>query len=167
MPFYYLWGVTSRLIKLVKIPLSLVIVLYLLIVNLKNYGYLVGLAHIFYSCLPCLQLIHSWILSRSQQSPIHHTWLNYLLSCYPILLLSILVNQLLTSPGSCTQDLLLTVYHIHDFNKCMTGIFSFVMDDDVIHDSCLLEKSTTKSLFSSTQPHKNTWGTYIPTAKLF
>ena len=54
MPFSSLWGVTSRLIKRVKIILSHVIVLSLLLFNFKNYGYLVGLAHIFYSCIPCL-----------------------------------------------------------------------------------------------------------------
>ena len=42
MPFSSLWGVTSFLIKRVKISLSRVIVLYFLLFKLKNYGYLVN-----------------------------------------------------------------------------------------------------------------------------
>ena len=59
---------------------------------------------------------------------------------YPLFLLSILVNPLLTSPGSCTQYLLIPVYPIHNFREFVTGIFSLVTGDAVIRDSSLLDK---------------------------
>ena len=55
------------------------------------------------------------------------------------LILSILENPLLTSPGSCDQYLLIPVYPIHNFSKCVTGIFSIVTGDDVIRDSCIID----------------------------
>ena len=64
-----------------------------------------------------------------------------LLSFILVLLLSILVNPLLTSPGYCSHDLLIIVHPIHDFSECMTGIFSTFTGDDVICDSCLLDTS--------------------------
>ena len=53
--------------------------------------------------------------------------------------LSILVNSLLTSPGSCDQDPLIPVFPIHDFSECVTGIFSLVAGDYVIPDSSPLD----------------------------
>ena len=119
------------------------IVLYLLFFKFKimvtwwdwNTSFILAL---HFSCF-IFVLIFSWILSSSQQSPIHHAGLHYLSLFYPILLLSILVNPLLTSNGSCTQDLIITVYPIHDFIKCVTRIFIIVTDDYVIRDSCFLD----------------------------
>ena len=56
--------------------------------------------------------------------------------------LSILVNSLITSPGSCDQDALIPVFPIHDFSECVTGIFSLVTGDDVIGDSSLLDRKS-------------------------
>ena len=56
------------------------------------------------------------------------------------LILSILENPLLTSPGSCDQYLLIPVYPIHNFREFVTGIFSLVTGDAVIRDSILLDK---------------------------
>ena len=102
-----------------------------------------GLAHLFYSCLPCILFN---ISLESQLDLVQLTAISHppcrttlLIIFYPLLLLSILVNPLLTSPGSCTQDLLIPVYPIHDFSKCVTGIFSLDAGNDVIHDSCLLD----------------------------
>ena len=53
--------------------------------------------------------------------------------------LSILVNPWLISPVSWDQDLLIPVCPIHNYIKCMTGIFSIFTGNDAIHDSCLLD----------------------------
>ena len=102
-----------------------------------------GLTHLLYYCLPCLLyhilLSHRWILSSSQKYPIHHAGLHYLLYFYPLFLLSVLVNPWLTSPGSWAQELLITVYLIHDYIECVTGIFSLFTGDEIIRDSCILE----------------------------
>ena len=84
-------------------------------------------------------LSHSWILSISQQSPINHAGLHYLLYFYPLLFSSIFMNPWLTSPGSLYQDLLIPLCTIHNYSEWVTGIFSLVTGDDFIRDSCLLE----------------------------
>ena len=94
-------------------------------------------------------LSHICILYRSQQSPIHHAGLHYLLYFYPLLILSILVNTLLTSPGSFTQDSQIPVCPIHNFSKWVTGIFSLVTGDDVIRDSYLIDKGGENSAMVS------------------
>ena len=54
--------------------------------------------------------------------------------------LSILVNSLLTSPGYCDLDLLIPVFTIKEFSKCVTGIIILVTGDDVIRDSSLIDR---------------------------
>ena len=125
----------------VKIPLSRVIVLSLFLFNFKTmvtwWDFPTYFTIVFHVSRFIFLLSHSWILSSSQQSPIQHAGLYYLISFYPIFLLSILLNTLLISSRSCTQELIIPVYPIHDFIKCVTGIFSLVMGDDVIRDFCL------------------------------
>ena len=129
--------------RYVKIPLSRVIVLSLLFFNFKTmvtwWVCPTSFTIVFHVSRFIFILIHSWILSRSQKSPIRHAGIHYLLSFYPLFLLSILVNPLLTSPVYCTQDLLIPIYPIHDFRECVTVIFSLVTSDDVIRDSCLID----------------------------
>ena len=104
----------------VKILLSRVIVLSFLLFNFKTmvtwWYWTTSFTLVFHVSCFIFLLIHIWILSSSQQSSIHHAGLHYLLSFYSLFLLSILLNPLLTSPGSCTQDLLIPVYPIHDFS---------------------------------------------------
>ena len=94
---------------------------------------------LFYVSRFILLLSHSWILSSSQQSPIHHSGRHYLLYFYPILLLPILVNPWLTSNGSWSQDLLISVCPTHNYSECVTVIFSLFKCDVFIRDSCFLE----------------------------
>ena len=54
---------------------------------------------------------------------------------------SILLISSLTNPVSCDQDPIILVFPIHDFSKCVTGIFSLVMDEDIIYDSSILDKN--------------------------
>ena len=51
---------------------------------------------------------------------------------------SILVISSFTSPVYRDQDSIILVFPIHDFSKCMTGIFSIFTGDYVIHDSGIL-----------------------------
>ena len=92
-------------------------------------------------------LSHRWILSISQKYPIHHSGLHQSLNFYPLLLLSILVNPWLTSPGSWYQDLLIPVCPIHNYSKCVTEIFSLVTGDDFIRDYGANTKQATLSNF--------------------
>ena len=50
-----------------------------------------------------------------------------------------MINSLLASPGSCDQDQLVLIFYIHEFSKCVTGILSLVMGDDVTHDSSIID----------------------------
>ena len=93
------------------------------------------------SVSPVLAL--SWVTSGSCPNHSNTTstmqdYITYYLFI-PFFLLLILVNPLLISPVSCTQDLLIPIYPIHDFSDCVTGIFSLLTSDDVIRDSCLID----------------------------
>ena len=61
------------------------------------------------------------------------------LICIRIFPLSTLVISSLTSPVSCDNDPTILVFPIHNFRKCVTGIFSLVMGYYVIHDSGILD----------------------------
>ena len=124
-------------------PLSSVIVLSFLLFNFKTmvtWWYCPTTFNLFFHVSRLIFLLSRiWRLSSSQQYPIHHAGLHYLLSFYPLFLLSILVNPLLTSPVYFTQNLLIAFFPVHDFSKCVTGILSLVTGDDLICDSCLLD----------------------------
>ena len=133
----------ESLIKGVKIPLSRVIVLSLFALNFKTMGtwWARPTSFTLAFCVSCFIffLSHSWILSISHQSPLHHAVLHYLLYFYPLFLLSVLVNPWLTIPGSLSQDLLIPVFPIHNYSKSVTVIFSIVTGNDVIRESYLLD----------------------------
>ena len=62
---------------------------------------------------------------------------------------SILVISSLTNPGSRHQDPIHILFPVHDFIKCVTGIFILFMGDDIIRESIFL----TFSLPLSTSSH--------------
>ena len=126
----------------VKITLSRVKVLSFFALNFKTmFTWCNRPPYVFLSSMSLVSalLSHCWIFSSTQKSPIHQTGLRQLLSFILLFPLSILVNILLTSPGSFAQDLLILVFPIHDFSECVTGIFSLVTGDDIMRDSCILD----------------------------
>ena len=110
---------------------------------LGNYDYLVGLYHLYYSCILCIcfesLLSHCWIFSIPYQYPICQTGLHQLLSVFTAITFSILVISSLTNPGSCDQDPIILMFSIHDFCDYLTVIFSLVMGDDIIPYSGILD----------------------------
>ena len=91
----------------------------------------------------CLSSLQS-LMDLLHPTLIHHTPFRTTLVIIFILLfpLSVLVNSLLTSPGSFDQDPLIPIFLIHDFSDCVTGIISLVMGDDVIRDSIILDSGS-------------------------
>ena len=117
----------------VKIPLSHVIVFSSFALNLKtiitwwawpNFIILVFRVSNFNSLESLLGIVQNTEIYRP---PGRTTLVIIFIFFFP---LSILVNSLLTSPGSCDQDPLIPIFPIQDFRKYVTGIFSLVIGDD-------------------------------------
>ena len=126
-------------ITCVKIPKFSVVVYPFTLCYFMTYYYLVGLPHSHQPCLDCLFLVVldsllvlinlteiTLPLGRTKLSIIH-------------IHIIILFICLLTNPGYCDQDPFIPVFSIHEFSKCVTGIFSLVIFHDFICDSDIID----------------------------
>ena len=93
---------------------------------------------IHFSIVYIFTLSHSWFTvdSYSYNSYLPFTCKDYL-NYYPYLSYYLLL--LLTIPGSCDQDPVISIFHIHGISKCMTGIFSQVTIHDSIQYSVIID----------------------------
>ena len=97
---------------------------------------------------PILFLYFMYILSITLESLmglVHHTAIPHQIGRTALviihlhfILFSILVISSLTNPGPRDQDPIILIFSIHEFRECVTGIFSLVMDYDIIRDSGVL-----------------------------
>ena len=102
-----------------------------------------GFNHSYYSCLSCifsvtLDLLLTFVQHTENPLPLGRATLFIIL--LHIIIFSILVIVLLTNPGSCDQDPIISVLLIHDLIECVTGISSLVTFHDIIREYGNIDK---------------------------
>ena len=74
---------------------------------------------------------------------------------------SIFVISSLSNHVSCNKYPIIIVFPIHDFSDFMSGIFSIVTGDDIIHDSSILDKSLLHNYYAQNVLHSEYFSLHL------